>query len=254
MPNDTVRADARAMPAPSKAHMYTEAGNPSRRSAIGVLIAAGVGAAAPAIPLFANAAESADKELFALIEAAQIAMGRARTARDAFYNADEGADPGEPPAALIRRPADAGLFTLCDTRVGQQFLSHDINNIKFLLAQNRESTTEFGRAYFARGTEIVRASDGWKEARERTREAAGVPQAEARANAADDALDAIIAQIAALPARTAAGLAAKLTVAAPLLDPSPEEPFDEQTEMLVRSAIEDAARLAARVQEAELAS
>ncbi len=252
MPN-VVTASAIALPA-------FEPVSPSphgatRRSIIG-LLAATAAITWPVATFAAPAPSTLDADLFRLIDAARAAWARARALRDAYYAAEESADPGEPPTALTRRLEDErGIFASRGTRVGELFLSSDVDNIRFLLEQNQERvTTEFGRRFVGRASEIVKVWDEWEEAHERAKEAAGFSQAEARAFAADDALDEILNRIAATPARTPAGVVAKLAIAAPLLAPNPDEPFNEQVETLVRSAFADATRPAAvRGQEVEAA-
>jgi hypothetical protein len=98
-------------------------------------------------------------------------------------------------------------------------------------------------AFKARAEEIVAAWDQWQAEQEAAKEREGVAEADARRGAAFDNFHEIGHRIAAMPAKTMAGVIAKLLAAAPLLN---EDDLDDDTRLaIVAGAALNAAALQA---------
>jgi hypothetical protein len=215
MPNATVRANARTLPE-----------TPTRRAALGAVLAAGALASLPSAATASVApSHHPDAELFALIE-------RARTADSLSVEASVAADDiwerMEPsfPQALVWTETDALHWD--GVRPGQWIPDRDIAFLRDWLNLARKPdpiargvsipTVVPTLAFIERAQEIVQTKDEYEAAEQAAKEHPDVLGAEARLDAATERWQELAKRIATTRAKTTEGLIAKLAFVAPAYD------------------------------------
>ena len=220
MPNATVRAIARAMPI-------------DRRAALGAL----AGGALLAAPCIAKPAEvHPDAELLALSRRArEISAGcrRAIDAADALKNRYE---LPPIPQALVVTTQDAEEFGPLMAEIGERFHFIDVSALSLHRAPGTRPEA------LARVAEVQRAEAEYAERKRASREAFGIPAANARAAAMQDEASRVLDAVAFIRPKTVDGVLAKLAAVAPLcrpIDPSqPSDIMSNEAKVLVMAALD----------------
>jgi hypothetical protein len=209
MPNDTLRANAQAMPI-------------DRR----LFLASGT-AAAVFGALHTAKAESADAELIALARKAKALYAALKAAEDASWEAEQRLGPDVIPEALIVTASDKRRFPRIKADIGGRFLTEDISVLRMV----REVMLDMCRLVnwddlgpnpdapqmMARAVEVEKADAKHRSEREARRRAAGLIEAEREVDRLDDELSQLWRAIAFMPARTVEGVLAKLDAASDAL-------------------------------------
>ena len=229
MPNATVQANAEPMLI-------------DRRAALGALVAAGALLAAPAPALAAHP----DAEIFALARRAKALSGESAAADMALDDLDDAFEPPDPPSGLLIREGDEVLVGVGEDefagRLGAPFPEHRLH----LLTSREPAWRSWAEAMDAsklaspalriikRAAEIDLAARRHRANIEAARIAAGLPEAEARADEIRQRLRAAWRDLAFTPARTVAGVLAKLAaVASQCRARDPEQACDRLDESAV---------------------
>jgi hypothetical protein len=200
MPNATERANARTLPEET-----------NRRAILGAVLAAGALAAAPS-RVFA-ATKHAELDLQALIAAWHEANRQLEETYDASCAADDRADCPIP-QALIAIESDAKLWS--DIVPGKHFQRTDVDRMRAMSALACRFDDIFScRGWGDRVAEIIASWDSWQAEQKAAKEREGVTEAEALWSQAVDNYHAMGHRLAALQAKTMAGVIAKLLAAAP---------------------------------------
>jgi hypothetical protein len=206
MPNATVRASARSLPETT-----------SRRAILGAVLAAGGGAALPAI---AGALHShPDADLFALIE-------RARTADSLADEASSAADdvlfkiaPSFPQALIWAETDDPFWYGV---KSGERIPVRDIDFLRhWLKCARKRDPIAAGvvpivptLAFAERAREIVRTKDEFEASWQAAGEHPDVLEAAARREALSERWSELAMRVATMPAKTMEGLIAKIALIA----------------------------------------
>ena len=236
MPNDTVRANAQAMPALD------------RRAALGALAA---GAAVFTAPRLAKAAEP-DATLLALARRAAAIAAELAAAEADLAVAEARMNRPAVPDALRVTAYDKHWLHLPSAEIGAQFNPGEVAEVM----RTRSAYLTFGRsrvhpnraAAVERAEEIERLALAFGDAEEAARRAAGVFDAELAVDQCEAALARARRAVAMTHARTVAGVLAKLDVAAlglPALDTDQIGEFCDP-EIVAASAALDLAALKTR--------
>ncbi len=197
----------------------------------------------------AAAMPSADADLFALVARHRRYARRHRLADEEASAAYARYEAPPAPAALMITADDHALtMVLAAAEVGDVIDADVLERGRQFLAHGRRRRSTFrderGRRLRARLVELVNASRSWARAKKAAARQAGVTKAERRLLALKSEKFALYAAIGRTPARTLAGLAAKLSVAVPDVATFVDEFADiTQIEFVFAAAALDAAAL-----------
>jgi len=192
---------------------------------------------------------AADAELFALVAKHRRFARRDRLAMEELIRANARYEDPSPPAALMVTAEDQDLFMQCwrcplGKPIDGDALADLRKYLEVLKLQPALFRDKLVRRLRDRIIEMDRAGRTWVRAREAAARQCGSARAERRVEALKAERFALYRAIGRTPARTAAGLAAKLSVALPDVAMFAEEFADDsEIEFVLASAVLDAAAI-----------
>lgn len=195
----------------------------SRRVALSALVSVSAVALFPAgagvaEAIAAEPAGGPDSELLTLIAVAPDLQARFDAATAALEEAESRTAEESPiPSAMIAIESDRRFWPAWPAvGVGKPYTEERILEISGLRERVRSHPEhEFCLALGGRADELIAAADQWRTARRQAEERSGEVDAATRCDQLGDEWTRLLARIATTPARTMAGILAKLAVAAP---------------------------------------